>query len=258
MTQQYDQHLSQHDNTDLSSKNGKFTLWESIAAFLIPKSQNGWIGLGIVIAGLFAAGYFLNAWDNKKEGEVTPHLIGQYVQKSKELVSMKWHYRNAAEYKGKDGWIRNGKKIIVVYEGKILIGVDLGEAQINVDNNAKSITLILPKAQVLAHEIYESKSKFYDIDQGSFLPERGFDYSTFFKEFGTKNKRQIEREVARNEIMQEAEKSAAETLVSILTMNDQIEKDYEIVINEKVVKAGVNTGISSNNTIEKNKTQESK
>lgn len=232
------------------------SIWEKVAALIIPKTQNGWIGLGVVIAGLFAAGYVLNALDNRKEGEVTTHLVGKYIAKAKELVSIHWHYRNASEYKGKDGWIRNGKKILVVYEGKVLIGVDLAESKIDVDNNSKRISLTLPKAKILAHEIYEKTAKPYDIDQGSWLPERNFDYWTFFKEFGPKNKRQIEREIERNEIMAEAEKSAVDTIISMLSVNEQIANDYEIIVNNKVVKQGKKSTAALNTNVNETKPQE--
>lgn len=231
------------------------SIWEKVAALIIPKTQNGWIGLGVVIAGLFAAGYVLNALDNRKEGEVTTHLVGKYIAKAKELVSIHWHYRNASEYKDKDGLIREGKKILVVYEGKVLIGVDLAESKIDVDNNSKRISLTLPKAKILAHEIYERTAKKYDVEQG-FLTKGDVDYWRFFKEFGPKNKRQIEREIERNEVMVEAEKSAVDTIISMLSVNEQIANDYEIIVNNKVVKQGKKSTAALNTNVNETKPQE--
>merc|ERR1712232_604284 len=104
-----------------------------------------------------------------------------------ELTTLKYHYKNVASFENSQQLQGmtipfTTKSFLYTYEGEIHAGVDLDEAKVKVDNQAKKITISLPETKVLSHDIDEDSVMFYDEKNSIFNPLELEDYSNFRKE----------------------------------------------------------------------------
>ena len=111
--------------------------------------------------------------------EVTPDItltstmIAEVLNRANDLVTAQYTYTYYDTYE-KSRNIGNFKvpfttdKSLFIYSGTILAGIDMSAIKIDVDNKKKVISLSLPQAKQIAHEIDENSFQVFDIKNSVF------------------------------------------------------------------------------------------
>ncbi len=91
-------------------------------------------------------------------------------------------------------------------------GVDLGEVQVEV--SGKTITVTLPEAQVLSHEMDEDSIQVFDETQNVFNPLQISDYTGFTAD----QKKEVEQRALDKGLLQEAREKAGDAVEQLLEL----------------------------------------
>lgn len=119
---------------------------------------------------------------------ITDSLISEQLNALRELVTTEYLYTNSGKYEnqnqitiiGKDINIPfTGKRFIVAYDGRIQAGIDIGQAQIDIDEDARAITIALPKSEIISHETFEDTLVVLDETKNVFNPISIENYNKF-------------------------------------------------------------------------------
>lgn len=122
---------------------------------------------------------------------ITDSLISEQLNALRELVTTEYLYTNSGKYEnqnqitiiGKDINIPfTGKRFIVAYDGRIQAGVDIGQTQIDIDEDARAITITLPKSEIISHETFEDTLVVLDETNNVFNPISIENYNEFVSE----------------------------------------------------------------------------
>ena len=103
------------------------------------------------------------------------------------------------------------KRFIVSYDGTILAGVDLAAADVVITDTA--LTVRLPEAAVLAHEIDEDSLEIYDETKNIFNPITLSDYNGFQAD----QKAAMEAKAVENGLLTQAKAQAVTITSQVLT-----------------------------------------
>lgn len=139
---------------------------------------------------------------------ITDSLISEQLNALRELVTTEYLYTNSGKYEnqnqitiiGKDINIPfTGKRFIVAYDGRIKAGIDIGKAQIDIDEAARAITITLPKSEIISHETFEDTLVVLDETNNVFNPISIENYNEFVSEQkDSMEKKAIERGLLTN------------------------------------------------------------
>lgn len=119
---------------------------------------------------------------------ITNSFIREQLHSLRELVTTEYLYTNSGKYEnqnqitiiGKDINIPfTGKRFIVAYDGRIQAGIDIGKAQIDIDEDARAITVTLPKSEIISHETFEDTLVVLDETKNVFNPISIENYNEF-------------------------------------------------------------------------------
>lgn len=122
---------------------------------------------------------------------ITDSLISEQLNALRELVTTEYLYTNSGKYEnqnqitiiGKDINIPfTGKRFIVAYDGRIKAGIDIGKTQIDIDEDARAITITLPKSGIISHETFEDTLVVLDETNNVFNPISIENYNEFVSE----------------------------------------------------------------------------
>ena len=184
----------------------------------------GWRGrllaLGLCALAMVAV-YFWGVWAGSRSAEpaITGELIGQQLRAVEELVSLEYNYTNVGRFEEQVdfyGWKVpfTGKKFIVAYDGCVKAGVDLAEAEIHVNPEKKEVSVMLPRSQILSHEIPEDSIEVFDETKNIFNPISIEDYTGFTKD----QKNEVEVKVLSGGFLEEADEKARAAVEAVLTV----------------------------------------
>lgn len=117
------------------------------------------------------------------------------------------------------------KSFIAKWDGVIKAGVDVTKIELSLDDEEKTITIYLPQAEILSHEIDENSVETLDESDGLFNPVKVEDVRTFDAE----SKAAMEQRAIGNGILDKAYANAEEIISSLLHANPAIGEAYRIV-----------------------------
>ena len=191
---------NEEEETSRPRKRWKFRLWP-IVLFLA------------LMAGYFIMGAVLT--HQESEPVITADLLGQQLRDIQELSTVEYHYTNMGRFENqKDfyGWKVpfTTKSFIVAYDGVIKAGVDLSEMKIEV--SGKTITVTMPEAKVLSHEMDEESLEVYDETHNIFNPIEIEDYTQFTAD----QKESIEARALDNGLLTSAAQRAENTVRGLI------------------------------------------
>jgi len=133
-----------------------------------------------------------------------------------ELASVTYSYTNMAQFKSSSEFYGmtvpfTTKSFILTYDGVIKAGVNLEQAEVRVSGT--SVTVILPAAQILSHEIEEDSVEVFDEKTSIFNPFTVEDFSAFQ---GDQKREMEEKALEKGLLIQAGEeaKCSVETLLS--------------------------------------------
>lgn len=183
--------------------------------FRLKRKLMGVLALVVLLAVAFGAGAVLSR--RSAEPVITSDLIGQQLEAVSELATVEYHYTNMGKFENQVdfyGWKvpLTKKGFIISYDGTIKAGVDLGEVQVEV--SGKTITVTLPEAQVLSHEMDEDSIQVFDETQNVFNPLQISDYTGFTAD----QKKEVEQRALDKGLLQEAGEKAGDAVEQLLEL----------------------------------------
>ena len=180
----------------------------------------------LVIAGGF---YFWFRTDNGKP-KITNETIGVQIKELKELATIQYKYKEIAS---REDWntLFNIKlpftksSFIVTYTGILKLGIDLSETKVEVDENSKTIKVMLPESKVLSNELDLKSLKVYDEKNSIFNPVKVQDYT----EFTQNGKENAEKDAKESGVFDQSKEIAKKVITDLLNLTKEIKENYKIV-----------------------------
>lgn len=151
---------------------------------------------------------------------ITSDTIEQQLNSIRELVTQEYFYTNADKRESSEewvfGWARpfSGKSILITYDGIIKAGVDLSGVQITVDEEAHTITVVLPPSKITENNIPQEKIQVLEVKDGLFNP---FTFDNF-NEFIADQKVVMEQKAIDQGILTKADEETAALVKSFLSI----------------------------------------
>lgn len=181
--------------------------------------------LCIALAAAYFAGRSSAAAQPLPEPEppvLSGRVLEERLQAVQQLVSLEYYYTNMGSFENqKDfhGWKVpfTTKRFIVSYDGVIRAGVDLSRAKVTVKD--KAVTVTLPGAAILSHEIPEESIQVFDESSNVFNPIRIQDYTGFTLE----EKKAVEERAVENGLLAAAEEKAQDAVSAFLGLVPEME-----------------------------------
>lgn len=163
--------------------------------------------------------------------EITADLLGQQLREVSDLVTVEYHYTNMGKFENTldfYGWQVpfTTKSFIVSYDGVIRAGVDLSAAEIR--TGGKTVTVVLPAAEILSNEIDEDSLEVYDETHNIFNPITISDYNGFTAD----QKQSVEQKAIDNGLLTAGRERAEEAVRDLLTMLPGME-EYTVEVKSK-------------------------
>lgn len=176
------------------------------------------LGIAVVAVLIICLGCFFigKAMGSATEDrEMSAIVLENKLTEISELATITYSYTNMAEFEScKDFYGMKlpftTKSFIVTYDGKIKAGVDLTQAK--VDMQGKTVTVTLPEAEILSHEIDEDSITVFDENTSIFNPLKVEDIKAFNKD----QKAEMEKKAAAKGIIAEAHKKADSSVKALL------------------------------------------
>ncbi|BAL00687.1 hypothetical protein OBV_34880 [Oscillibacter valericigenes Sjm18-20] len=114
--------------------------------------------------------------------ELDAVVLENRISQISELASVSWSYTNMAQFESSNAFYGmtlpfTTKKFILTYDGEIKAGVDLGKALVDV--SGMEVTVHLPDAEILSHQIDESSVEVFDETTSIFNPFTVEDFTAF-------------------------------------------------------------------------------
>lgn len=196
------------------------------------KSSKKVIGFLIAIILILALGaYIISNLKSKEKISISSETVESSLKEAKELTTLKYNYKNVASYENSQEFHGitlpfTTKKFLYTYQGEINAGVDLDKARVDVNEASKIISVTLPQASILSHDIDENSVMVYDEKNSIFNPLKLEDYSDFRKEEEAK----VEKEAIDKGLLEEAKEKSEKSVKELLDINPIISKEYTINI----------------------------
>jgi hypothetical protein len=176
----------------------------------------GLLRLGAVIVLVVVLGVFIKkTTDRFKTGKVVTEsstVVLEKIEKVLKLVTIEGNYSEIMEYKDyqiADVWGLR-KKAIIRVTGKVLVGFDLKNLDVEIDEDKKVIRFIsLPKPEVLA---VDANLTYYDLQSGVFNSFKESDLT----DLNRKAKDLIRNTAIKDRLLDEADATLEENLDIIL------------------------------------------
>ena len=134
------------------------------------------VGVAAFLGGRYAAA------NKEKAPELSAVVLESRLTEISELATMTYSYTNMAQFENSNDFYGvkvpfTTKKFILTYDGTIKAGIDLSRARVAVSDGA--VRILLPKAQILSHEIDENSVEIFDEKKSIFNPFTVEDFTAF-------------------------------------------------------------------------------
>ena len=181
------------------------------------------IGLAIVVlvttaatvgAMLFIQGQFSGI---KSNPVINVANLRQQILSIGELATIEYDYTNVVDLKSSrsiKGWEVPGttKSLMVMFDGTMKIGIAASGISIDIHDNTQTISIAVPKAKILSHEIHENTVKVLNQKSGLFNPVKIDDYNSLL----ASQKQAMQEKVSAGDTFARAENDAAKMLQAFL------------------------------------------
>lgn len=167
----------------------------------------------------------------KASEEVSFAVLEASIQDVGKLVSAEYLYTDVGKYEDvKQVWgvdvALTKKSFLVKWSGVITAGIDLSKASITANELNKSITVSLPKAEIISHDPDNESFETIDEKSGLFNPISVDDVRKFDLVSETS---MIERAIS-SSLLDRAEKNAELIISEMINSNPQIQENYSVKI----------------------------
>lgn len=187
----------------------------------------------IIVACLF----FVIGWlwpTSEEENKITSDLLASQIEDISELATIEYNYTNMGKFENTSTFYGyeipfTTKSFIVSYDGIIKAGIDMNEVSIKVSR--RIITVTVPEAEILSHEIDEDSLQIFDESSNIFNQITIEDYNTFSAD----QKETMEEKVIEKGLLSEAQDKAETVITNFITSINSLDDDWTIkfVVNEE-------------------------
>ena len=190
-----------------------------------------YICLAILLCAAIGAAGFLGgryaAENSEKAPELSAVVLESRLAEISELATMTYGYTNMAQFENSNDFYGvkvpfTTKKFILTYDGTIKAGIDLSRAQVEVSGGA--VRIMLPKAQVLSHEIEEDSVEIFDEKASIFNPFTVEDFTAFQAE----QKAIVEEKAVSRGLLEEAGQKARSSVQ--LMVGELLPEDAQLTV----------------------------
>lgn len=169
--------------------------------------------LAVGAAGFLGGRY---AASRPSEPELSAVVLENQLAEISELASVSYHYTNMAQFENKGDFYGitipfTTKRFILTYDGIIKAGVNLRGAQVSVLENR--VTVTLPQAEILSHELDENSVEVFDERNSLFNPLTVEDFTAF----QTEQKAAMETKALESGLLEEAREAALNSVRLLLS-----------------------------------------
>ena len=116
------------------------------------------IAVGLLVLGV-GVGKFV---EHRNQARVDTHYVDALLTKASELTSAKFNYTGMTRYEDEGVPVINKASFIMVYKATARAGIDMDKVRVQVDDDAKTVTLSIPKAEVLDVNVGSSSIEYFD------------------------------------------------------------------------------------------------
>lgn len=181
----------------------------------------------VVVAGICFVSGVLWGGRSAEHTRVSADLISQRLDNIGELATVQYYYTNAGKYENQAdfyGWKVpfTKKSFFVCYDGNVKAGFDVQDLTVDVDK--KHITITLPPARILSHEIDRDSIEVLDETKNIFNQISITEYNQFCAD----QMDEIEQSVAEKGLLDVAEQRAQEVILGVLETSGITQEDWEI------------------------------
>lgn len=164
------------------------------------------------LAGFLGGRYLQN---HPAEPEISAVVLESRLAEISELASVTYQYTNMAQYENSGTFYGmtvpfTTKRFILTYDGTIKAGVNLSRSDVSVSGAA--VTVTLPPAQILSHELEEDSVEVFDERTSIFNPFTVEDITAFQAE----QKSLMEERALERGLLEQAQTQAAESVRALL------------------------------------------
>ena len=185
------------------------------------------VAVAAVLIAVFTMGVMLGRGKENKP-VITNDLISQQLLAVSDLATVEYRYTNMGKFENQIdfyGWKvpLTEKSFIVSYDGAIRAGIEVKGIEIEVEGDA--VTVIVPRAKILTHEIFDDSLQIFDETQFIFNPLQISDYTGFTAD----QRGKIEQRALENGLLDEAQTKAEEVVRSLLSLMPGAE-NYKLTV----------------------------
>ena len=144
-----------------------------------------------------------------------------------ELATLQFDYRNVIHEQdshaiGNWNLPFTQKTYIIVVEGTIKVGIDISDVDVRVSEDTKVVSITLPRARVLSHEMHEDRTEVLEESSGLFNRVKIEDWSTL----SITQKQEMEEKISDLDIFARSENDSIRMLKSFIEL--AIPDDYTV------------------------------
>ena len=201
---------------------------------LRPVKSMKYLSRGVLLCALVGLVCFFGGRMSAENREKSPHLdavvLEAQLNQISQLATVSYHYTHMAQFENSTDFYGvtipyTTKKFILTYDGEIKAGVDLSRAKITLSGEA--VTVTLPAATILSHEIFEDTVEVFDEKTSIFNPFTIEDFSSFQAD----QKKAVEEKALNKGLLDEATHQARSSIQALLT--PALPDRYQIAIQVK-------------------------
>ena len=185
---------------------------------LHPLKTATYLWLGILLCALVGGACFLGGrWSagQSENTQIDAVVLQNQLTEIRELATVTYAYTNMAQFESSSDFYGvkvpfTTKSFILTYDGTIKAGVDLDGAA--VDISGTTVTVTLPEARILSHEIDEGSVEVFDEKTSIFNPFTVEDFTSFQAD----QKAAMEERALSRGLLEEARSKAVSSVKQLL------------------------------------------
>lgn len=177
--------------------------------------------VGILIGAVLLGGGWLlgktSGGGSRENVEISAIALQNKISAMSELAVVTYTYTELGQYESSKEFYGvkmpfTTNRFLLTYDGVIKAGIDMTEVKVDVDQGVKTVTVTLPQAEILSHEIDEDSVKIYDEKTSIFNAFTIEDYTSFYAD----QKKTVEKKARDKGLLTEAQTQAENAVRQLL------------------------------------------
>ena len=177
--------------------------------------------VGILLGAVLLGGGWLlgktSGGGSRENVEISAIVLQNKISAMSELAVVTYTYTELGQYESSKEFYGvkmpfTTNRFLLTYDGVIKAGIDMTEVKVDVDQGVKTVTVTLPQAEILSHEIDEDSVKIYDEKTSIFNAFTIEDYTSFYAD----QKKTVEKKARDKGLLTEAQTQAENAVRQLL------------------------------------------